>query len=363
MRKSTVIHKIKNYLSGSLEGAIEFGTECVKIVKYNSGCTLIEKMERIILSHDIYVQGEVLQMDEFIEVLAPVVKSMGLTLRDVALVLPDNIFIISSLEIFKTETEDEKIELIRSELEEKIYNFDSTLYDIRFLNQGEIDEKKEEVLAIALSIEVKESYIMLLERAKLFPVLVTPTLYPLTLALLQQKEAFGIPLYKSGVLMNLGGGNTKILIESGRECKYYRTVNIGSNEGNKLIQEHLMVDSEVSEVVKRELDLMVDLPATNPYYALFSDFKHLIQDNFEQLERVLKIYEKNNSRLFIEWIVITGGVSNQKGIMEFLSKILHKYSETSFKIVKADYSSKFSSKLINQDEFILFDSLVGFLKD
>ncbi|MCX5774227.1 MAG: pilus assembly protein PilM [Fusobacteria bacterium] len=362
MGKSTILSGLKSYLTGSLEGGIEFGSNCIKIVKYSQGCNQIEKMQRVPFSQEVYKQGAILDEEEFISVLAPVVKSMGLVLHDVALVLPDTIFIISNLIIFKTESEEEKLELIRSELEEKVYNFDASLYEIKYLDIADVESKKEEVQAFALSIEMKEHYVTLLEKLKLFPIMVTPTVYPLSLVLLQQKVLIGLPLYKSGVLVNLGGGNTKILIEVGRECKYYRTAALGSNEGNTLIQEYLSVNSEVAEVVKREFDLMVDLPATNSYYGVFTDFKHLIQDNFEQIESIIEIYEKNNSKQFIDWVIITGGVVEQKGILEFLSQIALRQGRN-YKIIKADYSKKFSSKLKNSDEFILYDSLVGFLKE
>lgn len=120
------------------------------------------------------------------------------------------------------------------------------------------------------------------------------------------------------VIVDLGAGTTKVAVVDYGVVRVSHTINKGSQDISVALSKSLNVSFEKAEEIKRKVGLMEEVTSDGEVGSIISPIVEYI---FEEINRVIIGYQKKHT-VAVEKVVLLGGGSQLKGLMELAKKSL-----------------------------------------
>lgn len=119
-------------------------------------------------------------------------------------------------------------------------------------------------------------------------------------------------------IVDLGAGTTKVAIVDYGVVRVSHTINKGAQDISLALSKSLNVSFEKAEEIKREVGLVEEVTAEGEVREIISPVVEYI---FEEVNRVIINYQRKQT-VAVEKVIIVGGGSQLKGILELAKKSL-----------------------------------------
>lgn len=218
---------------------------------------------------------------------------------------------------------DELAGAIRSEAEEYIpYQINEVALTHEVLGEITVDDQRKlNVLLVAVRNEVIDDHVSVLEEAELDPEIIDVDSFALmnSFEINYQGE---LPESEVVVLVNLGSKVTNINIVQNNISHFSRDIGLAGESITATLQARMRMSREEAEKLKKEIGLVhpgeEDANKVKAFDIISQSFDNIINE----VRRSLQFYENQPNKDPITKMFLSGGTSNLKGINEFISEKL-----------------------------------------
>lgn len=126
-------------------------------------------------------------------------------------------------------------------------------------------------------------------------------------------------------IIDIGAESTNFAIVSKGVLKFNRTIDKGSNEINRLIDEKLNCGIQRAERLKRQYNSVIvlgKLASDEEVYVVAKIIQQVLDEIINELFRFIEFYNTKNTRNTVEKIYVTGLASRVSGLEEYIENLL-----------------------------------------
>ncbi len=275
------------------------------------------------LPDDVIKNGVVLKPEILAENIKKLIKkTKGLNTKYVALSLPEEKAFLQVITMPRMKEQDLK-NAVRYEAENYIpYSTDTIYLDCEPIVCKENKKDSQEVLLAALQRETVDSYLGVLDKVRLSPLVLETESQALARALIKD---CGTEVPR--LIMDIGAIRTTFIIVTGNIPRFSASIPISANLFTEAIHKTLKIDLKTAEELKRNCGLKRQ---TEKEKEVFDALIPILADLTEQIKRHLEYYHDYaiergfaNQNTIIKDMIICGGGSNLIGLDKFLSEQLN----------------------------------------
>lgn len=335
--------------------ALDIGAYRIKVVegkKTNAGI-VVSNFFTINTPKGAIKDGQILDKDILHYTIKEELKRRKIRTKNVYVTI--NSSKILTREIIIPKLKDEEIEsLLRFQLEDHIpINIDNYVIQYKVLESFyEDDIEKINLLIISIPKDLVEGYLSLLKQLDLNPLIMD--YQPNSIAKLIQYNEYINNTYPTEDItfanVDIGYDSTKISIIRNGKILVSRIIEIGGNYIDESILNFHEVNFEELDKIKLEITDLDSNSEDNNYYKLSDMIKTSIIQLSEKIDIILRYYSSRNAANNISLFLLTGGISNIKGLDNLFTNIFNMPSITidsldkiSFKGKYADYANAIGS--------------------
>ena len=134
---------------------------------------------------------------------------------------------------------------------------------------------------------------------------------------------------KNYLMVDVGGDVTNISVVSSGGVVINRSIDVGGKRLTELLSKAMGVNKEKAEKIKTSQGLDVESREVREQVLV-----PLLKNISDEIQKAVEVFEENYPGKEIDSLIITGGLSQMKGLPEFLE------NEVKIKVVKGDVWSK-----------------------
>lgn len=307
---------------------LDFSDRSIKVMQlYRDGKKIkILSSNRMEIPAGLLVDGEVKDADELVKKIHETLrtaKPYPITNKETILSLPESKCFIKVIKMPKSNTEDIE-EAIRFKAEEYFpLNAEEMYLDWRLLDTAEcpIDNKGDcsDILVAVASKNIVESYLEVMDKSGLIPVVFEAESVATTRALLRDEA------YKTGsvLVIDLGNDRTSFIFYKYPTLKFTQSIPVSGEKFTLAVAKGFKISFQKAEKMKYEMGLSRDSREGEKVYELLLP---LMEDLVSNIAKSIDYYNDyfGTSPKEDFKIVICGGGANLRSIDTFLSKVLNK---------------------------------------
>ena len=257
--------------------------------------------------------GRIINKDQVVSAIKAVLKSESakkIESNKVVCSLPESKAFVRIIAIPKMSEEEAK-EAIKWEMEANMpMSLSEVYFDWQFLEGG--DDNKQQVLTAAVSKEVVDSWMDVLTSADL-------DVYGLeveSVASIRSLVEKNVAISETCLIVDLGARRTSFIIAEGSVPYFTSSIPFSSEGINDAISKALNVNDEEAEKVK--VNNGIENVDGNP---VFDSVSSLLENLVVEMMKTIDFYgEMSKKPQSINKIILCGGGSNMKGLVEYLSQ-------------------------------------------
>jgi type IV pilus assembly protein PilM len=318
--------KILDIFNLKLEAfGLDISDQALKLVRLEKQGKKIKMkcFNELSLPDDVIQNGVVLKPEILTENIKKLIKkTKGLNLKYVALSLPEEKVFLQVISMPKMKEEELK-NAVKYEAENYVpFSIDTIYFDCEPIVSKESKKDSQEVLLAALQKETVDSYLSVLDKSGLSPLILETESQSLARALIKDRGT-EIPR----LIMDIGAIRTTFIIVTGNAPRFSASIPISANLFTEAISRTLKVDLKIAEELKRSCGLKRQ---TEKEKEVFDSLVPILADLTDQIKKHLEYYhdyaiEKGfaDQNTIIKDMIICGGGSNLIGLDKFLSEQLH----------------------------------------
>lgn len=290
----------------------------------------------------------------FVNSIKKIIKQKNISVNKVVTAIPSDSAIIRYIKV-PYMTEDELKNMIPYDAEQYIpLGMDQVVFDYKVLNEiEEENQKKLEVLLVAVKNETMGQHLALLKDAGVEPVVIDVDSFSLcnaySLNVNDESESGGKA--DTVAIINMGAKFTTITICEKDIPHLTRDVNIGGNNFTKEIQREFNLSFAQAEemkkqhaviVVESEALLLNSMPSSDDDKSsrIFEAITPALNKLLNDVRRSFDYYESTVKRKPVQKILLSGGTSKIKNIDRFLSERLGMPVEINYPFKNININSK-----------------------
>lgn len=297
---------------------IDIGSSSIKIIQLtdNDGRYLLSRFGMIPLPPEMIVDGTIMDSVRCVEALQSLIKDQAITIKDAVISLSGHAVIVKKV-VLPQMTEDEMAESIKWEAEQYIpFDINDVNMDFQILNTFVDSDGKPQmnVLLAAVKKDKLTEYTSLVIEAGLKPVIVDidsfalENMYDINYEIIEGETV---------ALINIGASITNINVIQNGMLAFTRDVSIGGNKYTESIQKDLVLSYEDAEKAKKgEATEEVDA------FVLDSVIEGVSSEIVNEIMRSFGYFKTASGSEKIDKIMLSGGSSKIKGLVDFLQKHL-----------------------------------------
>jgi type IV pilus assembly protein PilM len=299
----------------------------------------------------IVKRGEIKNIEKLVEAIKELVaKTQGLNTRYVVASLPEEKSFVRVMQMPKMTAKEIK-SAVRFEAENYIpFSIDKVYLDSQIISPFTTPQKQIEVLLIAFPKKIIDSYVEVLRKAGLIPVVLETESQAVVRALIPRQRTRG-PVF----LIDLGTAGTSFSVYFNNSLCFSSFVPVSSNEFTRAIADSLGVELSEAEKLKKTYGFQkVGNVGKRVFEALLPPLNELVDQIKKHIDycQTHTTYEGilDKEKTFKKILLCGGGV-NLKGLIKFLSQ------ETGLIVEKGDTLVNFSKDIKNKQELSRQDLL------
>lgn len=277
----------------------------------------------------LLVDGEVKDADALVKEIQEALrtaKPVPIKNRETILSLPESKCFIKVIKMPKSNSEDIE-EAIRFKAEEYFpLNAEEMYLDWRLLDSTEcsLDGKGDssDVLVAVASKNIVESYLEVIDKAGLVPVVFEAESVATTRALLRD-EAY---MTGSVLVVDLGNDRTSFIFYKYPSLKFTQSIPVSGEKFTQAIAKGFKISFQKAEKLKYELGLSRDSAEGEKVYDLLLPLMEDLVSNIAKSMDYYSDYFRSSSKEDFK-IVVCGGGANLRSVDNFLAKALDKQVE------------------------------------
>lgn len=328
--------------------------KAVKLKKLKDGYELIGAEIINVSSESAEELDPVVKHTLFVNVIKKIMKQKNISGNKVVTAIPSDSAIIRYIKVPFAPEEDLK-NSIPYDAEQYIpLGMDQVVFDYKVLNEIEEDnQKKLEVLLVAVKNETMGQHLAMLKDAGVEPVVIDVDSFSLCNAYslnLNDDSDTGVKA-DTVAIINMGAKYTTITICEKDVPHLTRDVNIGGNNFTKDIQREFNLGFAQAEemkkqhaviVVESEALLLNSMPTSDDDKSsrIFEAITPALNKLLNDVRRAFDYYESTVKRKPVQKILLSGGTSKIKNIDRFLSERLGMPVEINYPFKNINISSK-----------------------
>lgn len=250
--------------------------------------------------------------------------------------------------------EEEAREAIKWEMEANIpLPIDQVYFDWQFL---ESDEKnKQNVLTVAVSREVIDDLVEVLEKAGL-------EIYGLEIEsvatarslISEQCKNEKVCQKTASLIVDLGAQRTSFIVVAGGAPYFTSSIPFSANSINDAIAKGLNLSTQEAEEVK----VNQGIENKNSDNSVFNSVKYLLENLVNEIKSTLDFYsEMTKESTEVKKIILCGGGANLRGLIPYLTKRLEKEVEMGDPWINLNLGNKLP--IINQENSVRYTTVAG----
>ncbi len=290
----------------------------------------------------------------FVNSIKKIIKQKNISVNKVVTAIPSDSAIIRYIKV-PYMTEDELKNMIPYDAEQYIpLGMDQVVFDYKVLNEiEEENQKKLEVLLVAVKNETMGQHLALLKDAGVEPVVIDVDSFSLCNAYslnVNDESESGVKA-DTVAIINMGAKFTTITICEKDIPHLTRDVNIGGNNFTKEIQREFNLSFAQAEemkkqhaviVVESEALLLNSMPSSDDDKSsrIFEAITPALNKLLNDVRRSFDYYESTVKRKPVQKILLSGGTSKIKNIDRFLSERLGMPVEINYPFKNININSK-----------------------
>jgi len=289
-----------------------------------------------------------------VNTIKKIIKQKGFNGKNVITAIPGDSAIIRYIKV-PYMTEEELKNMIPYDAEQYIpLSMDQVVFDYQVLSETEEEnQKKLEVLLVAVKNDTMNQHISLLKDAGVSPVVIDVDAFALCNAFslnLKEESETGVKA-DTVALIDIGAKMTSINILENGIPHLTRDINIGGNNFTKEIQREFNINyAQAEELKKQHAVIMVEseelllstMPSSDDDKAsrIFEAITPALNKLLNDIRRSFDFYENTVKRKPVQKILLSGGSSKIKNIDRFLSERLGVPVEINYPFKNITISSK-----------------------
>ena len=323
---------------------IDIGSSSIKVIQLtdnDNGYTL-SRFGMTPLAPEIIVDGTIMDSVRCVEVLQNLIKEQSLTTKDAVISVSGHSVIVKRVSLPQM-TEDELAESIKWEAEQYIpFDINDVNTDFQILNTY-IDPDGKPQMNVLLAVVKKDKlteYTSLVIEAGLKPVIVDIDAFAL-------ENMYGVNYEVKGdetvALINIGASLTNINILQNGMFAFTRDVSIGGNKYTESVQKDLGLSYDDAERVKKG-DTIEGVDS----FTLESVIENVSTEIVNEITRSFGYFKTASGNDKIDKIMLSGGSSKIKDLIDFLQKRLEVPVEIINPFRKINIPPEFDSNYINE---------------
>jgi len=296
--------------------------------------------------------GNIIKKDELAAVIKAAVKKAGpkkIRTKKVICSIPESKAFLRMIYIPPME-ESEAAEAIKWEMEANIpLPIDQVYFDWQFLNINK--QKKQEILTVAVEKKIVDELMEVLKKAGLDAYGLEVESIATARSLISREDAEKDSAF---LIIDLGSQKTSfIVVAKGVPC-FTSSIPFSSESINDAISKSLKLNFQEAEMAK--VNNGIDFKNNdNP---IFNATKSLLENLSQEIEKTLDFYkEMIKGGPEIDKIILCGGGSNLKGLIEYLTDRLKKNIELGNPWTKVNLAKK--SKKMAENISVRYPTVIG----
>jgi len=301
----------------------DLSLKIVKLRKSRKGFKLVS-LNEVSIKPGIIKEGTVQDKDALSDVIKSAVntaKGAKLANNYVAMSLPEEKSFSQVIQMPKM-TEKELKSAVPFEAENYIpLTIDKVYLDFQIIDSHKDGEANHvDVLINVMPKPIVDTYVYSIKKAKLVPYILEVESQATVRALVKDKKSFPPTIF-----IDLGQDNTSFIIFSGGSIRFTSSLSVYSGQMTKTISEKLKISMAEAEELKMKCGLV---PGKEKKYDVKECLSPIMANLADEIKRYINFYkghishEDFSSDKKIEKIVLSGGGSNLKGLVEFLTEEL-----------------------------------------
>jgi len=321
---------------------LDIGSSAVKLVEILdvSEGYLLNNFSQIPLERGVIVEGAIVDGDILCEKIRRLFKTAGCRAKKVVVSLSGH-KVIARKAVFQTMEEEDLRQLINDEAGNYL-PFDDVKdvsFDFQILGESEGNPGQMDVLLVAAKKNIVQSYVDILEKAGLKPVIMDVDSFALeTMYEVNYESENGDVV----VLVNIGASMTNINVLKGQGSIFTRDISMGGQHLTDSIQEKLCVTFDEAERIKLE---SVKSDVQSPGSLRVDPLDHA-EPLFAEIERSIDYFRSTHGGEYIKEVILSGGSAKIKGIGDALTQRLNIETQIVSPFHNIAYHKKFDSVYI-----------------
>jgi len=264
--------------------------------------------------------------------------------------IPESKAFLRIINIPKMEEEEAK-EAIKWEMEANIpLSIDQVYFDWQFLESD--GKNKQNVLTVAVSKEVIDDLVEVLEKAEL-------EIYGLEIESIASARSLIAEKNKSkndgaSLIVDLGAQRTSFIMVADGAPYFTSSIPFSANSINDAIAKGLNLSTEEAEEVK----VNQGIEHENSDSSVFNSVKYLLENLVNEIKSTLDFYsEMTKETTEVKKIILCGGGANLRGLIPYLTKRLEKEVELGDPWINLNLKNNLP--IINRENSVRYTTVAG----